>query len=118
MTRKPLYPIIAGKFTIRATMNIQNKWQIRLDDLGRSISPDEVPAIIAAMTTLAREMGADVPDPVPVIEGLVDALNDAQSGLDYIHEVQGDLYGVGFERCELGSCSASDAARSYLEGRK
>ena len=71
MTRKSLDPITAGKFTIRAGMNIQNKWQIRIDGAGLAISPDEVPALISAMTTLAREMGADVPDPVPVIEGLL-----------------------------------------------
>jgi hypothetical protein len=99
MIRKPLDPIIAGKFTIRATMNIQNKWQIRIDDLGRSISPDEVPAIIAALSMLAREMGADVPDPVPVVEGLL-------------------AMTARVECQDEGDRAKIDAARSYLERTK
>ena len=39
------------------------------------------------------------------IQQLTDALADARSGLNYIRETHGELYGVGFDRVEQ-ACAA------------
>ena len=76
MTRKPLCPITVQLITVMPNPEYPGRLDL-VTPYTRIVVPlSDVPALIAAMSTLAREMGADVPDPVPVIEGLFDALND------------------------------------------
>jgi hypothetical protein len=49
-----------------------------------------------------------------LVETLRFALVDAQGGLDYTRHHHGELYGVGFDRCEKGSAEAINAANEYL----
>ena len=73
MTRNPLDPITVGKNGICPTSG----GFIRIDGqsgLYACFAPSDAPAVANAILTIAREMGADVPDPDAVIRGLVDAL--------------------------------------------
>ena len=100
MTRKPLDPI---------TVNInQDRPSIDLvAPHGRIVVPlSDIPALIAALTALAREMGADVPDPVPVIEGIVAAYDEGTHMMRKANMHRAD--------CTCIRC-AVDAARAYLE---
>ena len=108
MTRKPLDPIRAGGHTI----SVPFYGAVRISHLYRDgdvvIRDVNIPALISALTTLAREMGADVPDPVPVVEGLCGHVR---------HSTTCTRITLGVE-CNCGAHSSIDAARSYLERTK
>ena len=76
MTHNPLIPIAVGN---TAEIHVSDIGNVRLAGY---VSASDIPALTAALTTLAREMGADVPDPVPVIEGLLEAL-ESVSGVGH-----------------------------------
>ncbi len=52
------------------------------------------------------------PAPQPVNQQLLEALKDMFSGWRYIRESHGDLYGVGWDRCEASAKAAIAAAES------
>ena len=49
-----------------------------------------------------------------LVRELVEALKDAQGGLDYIRKSHGELYGVGFDRCETQTLAV--LAKAKLAG--
>ena len=98
MTRKPPDPI---RVNTNCVMPNMDRDHVIIDDFASRVAVPivDAPALIAALTALAREMGADVPDPVPVIEGLVDAL---------------ELATPSYPDCTCTSCCAIASARAYL----
>ena len=67
------------------------------------------------LSELIEKMRIDRPDEWMMDEfarkarQLEDALLDARSGMRYIREVHGNLYGVGFDRVEERAAKALDA---------
>ena len=67
------------------------------------------------LSTLIEKMRTDRPDEWSMDEfarkarQLEDALLDARSGILYIRETHGNLYGVGFDRVEEKAAEALDA---------
>lgn len=67
------------------------------------------------LSELIEKMRIDRPDEWMMDEfarkaqQLEDALSDARSGMRYIREVHGNLYGVGFDRVEEKAAKALDA---------
>ena len=112
MTRKPLDPIRAGGHTI----SVPFYGALRISHLYRDgdvvIRDVNIPALISALTTLAREMGAGVPDPVPVIEGPDAAKEAAVSAYDAVIDKVDASEPCAFKR----ACFRAgwDAARAYL----
>ena len=99
MTRNQLEPITVGGLKLKP---LYHGVQIAINvDYGSAvlIPLTSAPAVANAILTLAREMGADVPDADAVIWALVEALNDEAAFL------------------EPPAQAALAAARAYLEGR-
>jgi hypothetical protein len=76
MNRKPLDQIRININRVMPSLEYPN-WIDLVTPHGRIGVPlSDAPALIAALATLSREMGVDVPDPVPVIEGIVAAYDE------------------------------------------
>ena len=90
MTHNPLIPIAVGN---TAEIHVSDIGNVRLAGY---VAASDIPALIAVLSTLAREMGAGVPDPVPVIEGLL-------------------AMTARVECQDEGDRAKIDAARAYLE---
>jgi len=99
MTRNPLDPITVGDHELDAHDDDRILITHRYRDGAMILRLSEAPAVAAAILTLAREMGADVPDADAVIWALVEALNDEAAFL------------------EPPAQAALAAAQAYLEGR-
>lgn len=112
MTRKPREPIMVGEWAISRCPPLPED-HVRVTDGWDHIDIPltSAPAVAAGILTLAREMGADVPDPDAVIRALADALDHMQLCRSC---AEGSWNG-----CEGGRDAQATlaAARAYLEGR-
>ena len=128
MTRNPLDPITVDRGYVRIAKFHPSPRAIEVGASGGGVGfdMDVAPAVASAILTLAREMGADVPDADAVIRGLVATTERLNSAVDKMWN-DNDRVNQPFRlkmdhvkaisEAQQALPAALAAARDYLAGR-
>jgi hypothetical protein len=107
--RQPLDPITTAGLHIMPSF--KRKTLVISDEDGglvRAIPLYDAPAFIAALQIMARDMGADIPDPRSIVERLCGHVR---------HSTTCTRITLGIE-CDCGAHQVVDEARAWLEATK